>query len=123
LTRKVYLIDSPGVIPSRKNISPEDLLLCGAIRIERVEEPSAYIPAVLDICKPEHVARTYGIDALESSSFLDALARKYGRLFPGGEPDNNAAARIVLQDFTRGKLPWFKDPPCTTHGVHGNEER
>ncbi len=31
----------------------------------------------------------------------------------GGEPDVNAVARIVLNDFQRGKLPYFVKPPSS----------
>ena len=29
----------------------------------------------------------------------------------GGEPDVNAAAKMILNDFQRGKLPYFVKPP------------
>lgn len=31
----------------------------------------------------------------------------------GGEPDINTVARMVLNDFQRGKLPYFVKPPAT----------
>merc|ERR1719184_645517 len=34
-----------------------------------------------------------------------------GRLGKGGEPDINAASKMVLNDWTRGKLPYFTPPP------------
>merc|ERR550532_1667777 len=43
--------------------------------------------------------------------FLEQLAKKSGRLLKGGEPDINAVSKIVLNDFNRGKLPFFTPPP------------
>jgi nuclear GTP-binding protein len=43
--------------------------------------------------------------------FLELLARKAGRLLHGGEPDVDGVAKMVLNDFLRGKIPWFTPPP------------
>ena len=45
-----------------------------------------------------------------ATEFLEFLARKAGRLLKGGEPDVNAVAKMVLNDFVRGKLPWYTPP-------------
>ena len=39
------------------------------------------------------------------------LARKQGRLLKGGEPDESGVAKQILNDFNRGKIPWFVLPP------------
>merc|ERR1711868_200812 len=41
----------------------------------------------------------------------EQLAKKSGRLGKGGEPDLNAVSKVVLNDWTRGKLPFFTPPP------------
>ena len=43
--------------------------------------------------------------------FLTQLARNSGKLLRGGEPDLNTAARMVLYDWQRGKIPYFALPP------------
>jgi nuclear GTP-binding protein len=50
----------------------------------------------------------YNDDPIE---FLSILARKGGRLLRGGEPDVDGVAKMVLNDFLRGKIPWFTPPP------------
>jgi len=42
--------------------------------------------------------------------FLEQLARKSGRLLKGGEPDIASVAKMVLNDWQRGKLPYFVPP-------------
>merc|ERR1711971_433682 len=42
--------------------------------------------------------------------FLEQMAKKAGRLLKGGEPDVNAVAKMVLNDWQRGKLPYFVPP-------------
>ena len=53
------------------------------------------------------------------------LARKGGRLLKGGEADVDGAAKMVLNDFVRGKIPWFTPPPAVEgqEGQNGIEGR
>merc|ERR1712045_366623 len=60
----------------------------------------------------KYVARNYKIKSWKDNiDFLEQLAKKSGRLLKGGEPDINAVSKIVLNDFNRGKLPFFTPPP------------
>ena len=49
------------------------------------------------------------------------LARKGGRLLKGGEADLDGVAKMVINDFLRGKLPWFTDLP-SVEGKEGPSE-
>ena len=51
------------------------------------------------------------------------LARKSGRLLKGGEADLDAVAKTVLNDFLRGRIPWFMPPPKAEDGEEGIEGR
>lgn len=112
LMKRIYLIDCPGVVPPSNNDSEEDILLRGVVRVENVENPSQYIESVLRRTEPRHVERLYEVQGYETATeFLELLGRKAGRLLKGGEPDVNGVAKMVLNDFIRGKLPWFTPPP------------
>ncbi|KAL8674156.1 MAG: hypothetical protein Q9224_007505, partial [Gallowayella concinna] len=112
LMKRIYLIDCPGVVPPNANDSEQDILLRGVVRVENVENPHVYIPAVLKKTKPQHIERTYDIRGFnDSTEFLELLARKAGRLLKGGEADVDGVAKMVLNDFLRGKIPWFTPPP------------
>jgi nuclear GTP-binding protein len=117
LMKRIYLIDCPGVVPPSNNDSPEDILLRGVVRVENVENPEQYIAAVLKKTKVSHIERTYDIRGFNTpTEFLELLARKGGRLLKGGEADVDGAAKMVLNDFLRGKLPWFTPPPVVEGG-------
>ncbi|CAG0892798.1 unnamed protein product [Darwinula stevensoni] len=111
LMRRIYLIDCPGVVyPHRE--SDAEKVLKGVVRVELVEEPSQYIPAVLDRVRAEHIGKTYGIWTWrDPDDFLECLARKTGKLLKKGDPDVNTVAKMVLNDWQRGKLPWYVLPP------------
>ncbi|KAF7513773.1 GTPase required for pre-60S ribosomal subunit nuclear export and maturation [Endocarpon pusillum] len=115
LMKRIYLIDCPGVVPPSNGDSEEDILLRGVVRVENVENPAQYVQAVLRRAQTRHIERTYDIKHSDyegdATEFLSILARKGGRLLRGGEPDVDGVAKMVLNDFLRGKIPWFSAPP------------
>jgi nuclear GTP-binding protein len=114
LMKRIYLIDCPGVVPPNMGDTDEDILLRGVVRIENVENPEQYVAAALKKCKKHHVERTYDIRGWETTlEFIELLARKGGKLLKGGEADLDGVAKMVLNDFLRGKIPWFTPPPAT----------
>ena len=120
LMKRIYLIDCPGVVPPNNNDSEQDILLRGVVRVENVSNPEQYIAAVLAKCKPQHIERTYEIRGYDTPiEFLELLARKGGRLLKGGEADVDGVAKMVINDFLRGKIPWFTAPPV----VEGEEKK
>ncbi|KAF2501181.1 nucleolar GTP-binding protein 2 [Lophium mytilinum] len=128
LMKRIYMIDCPGIVPPNKSDSDEELLLRGVVRIENVEHPAQYIDAILSRCQPRHIHRTYNLEGYSSSTdFLEQLARKGGRLLKGGEIDEDGCAKMVINDFLRGKIPWFTPPPMlegadsTAHGIEGRD--
>jgi nuclear GTP-binding protein len=78
--------------------------------------------------KPLYLARTYGLTSpevgtWEADDFLDTLARAKGRLLKGGEPDVEGAAKIVLSDWVRGRIPYFVTPPERPAALNEREEK
>lgn len=113
LMKRIYLIDCPGIVPPNQHDTPQDLLLRGVVRVENVDNPEQYIPAVLNKVKLHHMERTYELKGWKDHiEFLELLARKGGRLLKGGEPDVDGVAKMVLNDFMRGKIPWFTPAPA-----------
>lgn len=113
--KRIYLIDCPGVVPPSGATSEQDILLRGVVRVENVENPAQYIAAILHRTQTRHIERTYEVKQSEYDDdpieLLSILARKGGRLLKGGEPDVDGVAKMMLNDFLRGKIPWFTPPP------------
>jgi nuclear GTP-binding protein len=124
LMKRIYLIDCPGVVPPSQGDSEQDILLRGVVRVENVEHPAQYIDAVLKRAQTKHIERTYELKEADyggdSIEFLSILARKGGRLLKGGEPDVDGVAKMVLNDFLRGKIPWFTPPPKKVKNAETN---
>lgn len=123
LMKRIYLIDCPGIVPPNNNDTEEDILLRGVVRVENVYNPEQYIPAVLKRVQPRHIERTYEVkNYADPVDFLSILARKGGRLLRGGEPDVDGVAKMVINDFLRGKIPWFTPPPHSPGADSGKIE-
>ncbi|PNY24893.1 Nucleolar GTP-binding protein 2 [Tolypocladium capitatum] len=114
LMKRIYLIDCPGVVPPSSTDTPTDLVLRGVVRVEKVEQPEQYIEALLSRVKRHHMEKTYDLKGWNNATeLLELLARKGGRLLRGGEPDLDGVAKMMLNDFMRGKIPWFTPAPAT----------
>uniref|UniRef100_T1IWK6 Nucleolar GTP-binding protein 2 n=1 Tax=Strigamia maritima TaxID=126957 RepID=T1IWK6_STRMM len=111
LMRRIYLIDCPGVVYPTGD-SDADIVLKGVVRVEMVKNPEDYIEIVLQRVQKEYIIKTYKIeDWTDTADFMEQLARRTGKLLKGAEPDVPTVAKMVLNDWQRGKLPYFVKPP------------
>ncbi|MBW0537351.1 hypothetical protein O181_077066 [Austropuccinia psidii MF-1] len=122
LMRRIYLIDCPGIVPPSAKDTEAEKVLKGVVRVEHLSCPSDHIPALLDRIRPEYISRTYGIKQWkDSEDFLTQLAQKSGKLLKGGEPDLRTVATCVLNDWIRGKIPYFVPPPTQIAGMKASQ--
>ncbi|XP_055019693.1 nucleolar GTP-binding protein 2 [Boleophthalmus pectinirostris] len=118
LMRRIFLIDCPGVVYPSED-SETDIVLKGVVQVEKIKNPEEHIGAVLERAKPEYIQKTYRIPTWNSAEdFLEKLAQRTGKLLKGGEPDLSTVSKMVLNDWQRGRIPFFVKPP----GPEGNEE-
>ncbi|CAH1985702.1 unnamed protein product [Acanthoscelides obtectus] len=111
LMNRIYLIDCPGVVYPSAETDTEKVLK-GVVRVELVNNPEDYIGAVLERIRPEYVKKTYKIEEWnDPEHFLEQMAKRSGKLLKGGEPDIPSVAKMVLNDWQRGKLPFYCCPP------------
>ncbi|CAB0037151.1 unnamed protein product [Trichogramma brassicae] len=124
LMRRIYLIDSPGVVYPHTESDTEKVLK-GVVRVELIQAPEDYIESVLKRVKPEYIRKTYKIDDwTDHVDFLEKLARRTGKLLKKGEPDVSQVARMVLNDWQRGKLPFFEMPTgCTEEHIPKKDKK
>ncbi|CAD7684207.1 unnamed protein product [Nyctereutes procyonoides] len=111
LMRRIFLIDCPGVVYPSED-SETDIVLKGVVQVEKIKTPEDHIGAVLERAKPEYISKTYKIDSWENAEdFLEKLAFRTGKLLKGGEPDFQTVGKMVLNDWQRGRIPFFVKPP------------
>ncbi|KAF9058350.1 NUC091 domain-containing protein [Rhodocollybia butyracea] len=97
LTRRIYLIDCPGIVPTSAHDTQTSTVLKGVVRVEALPTPSDHIPALMTRVKPLYI-----------SLLLDKLARMKGRLLKHGEPDMDSVAKIILSDWAEEKAKRVK---------------
>uniref|UniRef100_A0A8C4ULH8 Nucleolar GTP-binding protein 2 n=1 Tax=Falco tinnunculus TaxID=100819 RepID=A0A8C4ULH8_FALTI len=116
LMRRIFLIDCPGVVyPSGD--TETDIVLKGVVQVEKIKNPEDHISAVLERAKAEYIRKTYKIDSWkDTEDFLEKLACRTGKLLKGGEPDVQTVSKMVLNDWQRGRIPFFVKPPNAETG-------
>uniref|UniRef100_UPI0037E792D8 nucleolar GTP-binding protein 2 n=1 Tax=Semicossyphus pulcher TaxID=241346 RepID=UPI0037E792D8 len=118
LMRRIFLIDCPGVVYPSED-SESDIVLKGVVQVEKIRNPEEHIGAVLERAKPEYIQKTYRIPTWNNAEdFLEKLAFRSGKLLKGGEPDLSTVSKMVLNDWQRGRIPFFVKPP----GPEGDQE-
>lgn len=116
LSKKLYLLDCPGVVPGTASDFKSDCakVLKGVVRAERVKTPSDYIDEVISRVKRQYLIQRYKLPAdtrwEDGEEFLNIIGKKMGKLIKGGDVDLNVTARIVLYDWQRGRIPYFTAP-------------
>lgn len=122
LTKRIFLIDCPGVVYQNSD-SETDIVLKGVVRVSNLQDAAEHIGEVLKRVKKEHLKRAYKITEWnDENDFLVQLCKLSGKLLKGGEPDLMTAAKMVLHDWQRGRIPFFVPPPRqedeTTEGLN-----
>lgn len=108
--KRIFLIDCPGVVYPSAETDAEKVLK-GVVRVELVTNPEDYCEDVLKRVRKEYLAKTYNVvEYTNHIDFLEQLSKKMGKLLKGAEPDINTTAKMVLNDFQRGKLPFYVPP-------------
>ncbi|KAJ3018972.1 UNVERIFIED_CONTAM: GTPase required for pre-60S ribosomal subunit nuclear export and maturation [Siphonaria sp. JEL0065] len=112
LMKRIYLIDCPGIVYPDPTDTETDIILKGVVRIENIQQPEDHIAAVLSRVRTDYIQRTYEVDSwTDSIDFLTQIAKKSGRLLKMGEPDVGTVAKMILNDWLRGKIPYYTMPP------------
>lgn len=112
LTKRIYLIDCPGIVYNNDGQDEVSVVLKGVVRAERLEDPIYYINEVLNKAKAKDLEKLYNVSGwTDEEDFLKKVAEKKGRLLKGGEPDMKTTAKQILIDWQRGEIPFFVPPP------------
>ncbi|WP_456374394.1 GTPase [Methanocaldococcus sp.] len=109
LTKNIKLMDTPGVLEMKDE---DDLVISGALRLEKVENP---IPPALKILKridnfDKSIVREYfsiDYDNINEET-LKKIGEKRGYLIKGGEVDLVRTARTIIKEYQDGKLNYYK---------------
>lgn len=122
--KPVVFIDTPGLAwgPSedadtdRARHRAQDVLLRNKGRIDHLKDPMPATSYIVSRAETEDLMVQYCLPAFakgDADAFLLGVARANALIKKGGNPDIAGAARIVLRDWSTGKLTRYAVPPPT----------
>ncbi|KAL4451438.1 hypothetical protein ABPG77_009510 [Micractinium sp. CCAP 211/92] len=124
LDKQVTLLDSPGVVFADASAEgAAAAALRNAVKVEQLEDPALPVAEIVRRCPAKQLMTIYKVAAFKSADqFLQLVAQARGKLKRGGAVDTAAAARIVLQDWNDGRIPYFTMPPKRASEVEGSAQ-
>jgi nuclear GTP-binding protein len=109
LDSEVKLLDCPGVI-FEKELTRNQMVLQNVTKAD--QDLEEVVSAILERIPNEQILETYQVEPFNSTlDFLAKICRKYGKLGKGGIPEIKHGAKLVIEDWNRGKLKYFTIPP------------
>jgi nuclear GTP-binding protein len=116
LDKNVRLVDSPGVVfDDDDSKSGAGAILRNSVDADSISDPIPAVEELLSRATMESLMMTYNVPAFPKGdvmTFLSMAARAKGKVLKGGVPDKIMAARLVLKDWNKGKIPYFSSPPA-----------
>ncbi|KAL4075642.1 P-loop containing nucleoside triphosphate hydrolase protein [Scleroderma citrinum] len=134
---KVRFIDTPGLEFSKQEFSDinerhasraRDILLRCRGRIDRLKDPMFAVTHIISRAEMQDLMLAYNLPAFskgDTTAFLAGIARVNGLVKTRGVLDHAGAARIVLRDWSLGKLARYTMPTGQSGAsspVDGDEE-
>lgn len=114
LDSKIKILDSPGIVFHSGPESDSSVALKNAVRVGALKDPVTPASAILQRANKHTLVELYSIPEFNTpQEFFAHLASRMGRFKKGGVPDQEAASRILLNDWNTGKVRYFTLPPET----------
>ncbi|KAG6460826.1 guanine nucleotide-binding protein-like 3 homolog [Manduca sexta] len=114
LDSKIKILDSPGIVFHSGPESDSTVALKNAIKVGSLKDPATPATAILLRANKQTLVDLYSIPEFSTPpEFFAQLAKRMGKFKKGGVPDQDAAARILLNDWNTGKVRYFTEPPET----------
>ncbi|CAH2075544.1 unnamed protein product, partial [Iphiclides podalirius] len=119
LDSKIKILDSPGIVFHTGSDNDASVALKNAIRVGSLKDPVTPATAILQRAHKQTLVDLYCVPQFNTpQEFFASLASRMGRFKKGGVPDQEAAARILLNDWNTGKVRYFTEPPEESEDVH-----
>lgn len=108
LSETIRLIDSPGIIPIEGD--ELDLALKAGIKPEKINDIDSVVKEIIKRAGISTLTKIYNVQFTQLDELLKGIAQKRGKLLPGAVPDIYEAAKIIVRDWQRNKIPHYVLP-------------
>ena len=121
LDKQITLLDSPGVVFADAGADgAAAAALRNCVKVEQLEDPLLPVAEIVRRCPAKQLMGLYNVPAYgDVDGFLTHVAAARGKLRKGGVVDTAAAARIILQDWNDGRIPYFTRPTQRITEIEG----
>ncbi|KAH9180024.1 GNL3L/Grn1 putative GTPase-domain-containing protein [Lactarius sanguifluus] len=130
--KPVVFIDTPGLAWQPSDDAPpedrvrhraQDVLLRNKGRIDHLKDPIPAASYIVSRAETEDLMVRYCLPVFakgDTDAFLMGVARANALVKKGGDPDLVGAARLVLRDWSTGKLPRYAVPSPIAQQADGD---
>ena len=113
LTEKIYLIDTPGVIPIDES-SEIEMAIKSCMVADKLEDPLAVVEAIYKLVSPTQFAEVYQVEISNEDtlgSIIEKIGKRYGRLKAGGVVNEEEVHKLIIRDWQKNKIYYHTLPP------------
>ncbi|HLD56817.1 MAG TPA: GTPase [archaeon] len=102
LTKNIYLMDTPGVLPYKEANKVKHVLI-SATDQTKLSDPESAAMELIKFAKGK-IEEVYGVEQGRPEAVLKRIAIKYNRVKKGGVPDTEVMARKIIQEWQKGRI-------------------
>ncbi|MHA1620423.1 MAG: GTPase, partial [Promethearchaeota archaeon] len=113
LTEKIYLIDTPGVIPIDESNETE-MAIKSCMVADKLEDPLAVVEAIHKLISPAQFAKLYKVEISDDDTLdfiVEKIGKRYGRLKAGGVVNELEVYKLIIRDWQKNRLYYYTLPP------------
>jgi large subunit GTPase 1 len=122
LPKSICLVDCPGLIFPSFTTSKADMLVNGIYPIDTLSDIYNPIQIIINLIPSKILSNFYKItlpDIYSAKQFLQIIAKKRGFYTGNGLPEEAKTAKLILRDYTSGKLLYCHLRPDYTEEKFG----
>jgi nuclear GTP-binding protein len=127
LDEKVYLLDSPGVIPVEEfDEEVHQALDTGSIAPQMVADKETICDEIVRRVGVQGLNRIYETSAVDKDEFVEQLGKARGFLAKGGTVRENDVFELLIRDWQRNHIAFYYSPDPedpTSKGIPHSWER
>ncbi|MHA1976199.1 MAG: GTPase [Candidatus Hodarchaeales archaeon] len=112
ISNRILIYDSPGVVPfDHPDLNLQAFL--GAYEIGKLPDPIHTVHFFLDRIRQNYFkgfSEKYDLPSKELSNqeIIDIIAKNRGLLLKGGKLNRDEAAKVIMREFSAGKIPYWE---------------
>ncbi len=111
LDEKIYLLDTPGVIPSEEfDAEVQQALDTGSIAPQMVKDKETVCDEIIRRVSVQGLNEIYETSAADKDEFVEQLGKARGFLAKGGTVRENDVFELLIRDWQRNHISFYYSP-------------